>query len=79
MLISTSDLGFAAFIKKGGLVLKECIGKTFYFESGEESESGALKVQSELEVMYANSCCRQHDSNVMYLRSMIKTHPKIRS
>jgi hypothetical protein len=63
-----TELGLAAFIKARGYILVGCEGKTFFF-IGEEG------VKRELEIAYANSCCRQHDSTVMYLRSMIaKTH-----
>jgi hypothetical protein len=72
MLISTKDLGLAAYIKSKGLALVSCEDRVFFFETGSDDES----VMAGLEVQYANSCCRQHDGNVMYLRSMTKLHPK---
>lgn len=72
MTITTNDLGLAAHIKSKGYTLIGCNERTFSFDSGVSGEVEVMQVKSELEISYANSCCRQHDSNVMYLRSMIK-------
>jgi hypothetical protein len=74
MDIATNDLGLAAFMKMKGLRLVSCVGRVFTFDSAEREE-----LQRELEIEYANSCCRQHDSNVVYLRSMIGPQSRIRS
>ena len=69
MIIETKDLGFAAFIKMSGLKLIACESRVFKFESERVSEGTNIK--SELEVAYANSCCREHDSNIMFLRQLL--------
>jgi uncharacterized protein YaiI (UPF0178 family) len=74
MDIVTNDLGLAAFMKMKGLRLISCIGRVFTFDGTDDSE-----LQRALEIEYANSCCRQHDSNVVYLRSMVGPQSRIRS
>jgi alpha-acetolactate decarboxylase len=74
MYIETGDLGLAAFMKMRGLELDSCIGRVFRFKCDTECEL----VKRELEIAYANSCCRQHDSNVIYLRSMMTTQYRMK-
>ena len=64
-VIETKDLGLAAFIKLRGFKLVSCESRVFRLES----EEAITKM--ELEVAYSNSCCRQHDANVMSLRQML--------
>ena len=76
MNIETSDLGLAAYMKMKGLSLVSCTGRVFVFDC--KSDDSCELVKREMEVDYANSCCRQHDSTVVYLRSMISPQNKIR-
>lgn len=78
MLIEVHDLGLAAYIKTRGLELVKCEGRSFSFESGVNDDTAMLGVKRELEIAYANSCCRQHDSTVVYLRSMIAPQNRTR-
>jgi hypothetical protein len=57
------DLGLAAYIKKSGVDLVACEGRVYRFACGEQR-------YRELELQYANSCCRAHDALVMYLRTL---------
>lgn len=63
--VDTRDLGLAAFIKMGGGKLISCDSRTFKFES-ELSKR-------DWELAYGNSCCRQHDAEVVYFRSLLNT------
>lgn len=66
--IETKDLGLAAFMKLRGLKLVGCENRVFKFE-GENGDPNNTKAM--LEISYANSCCREHDSNIMYLRQLL--------
>jgi hypothetical protein len=57
------DLGLAAYVKSSGCKLVACEGRVYKFECDAER-------LRELEVEYANSCCRRHDQDVMFLRQM---------
>jgi hypothetical protein len=65
-IIETKDLGLAAFVKTRGYRLIGCENRVFKLESTESNASRA-----EMEIEYSNSCCRQHDSNVMSLRQLL--------
>lgn len=67
MIVEVRDLGLAAYVKLKGYSLLACENRVFRFECPENVS------KSELEIEYANSCCRQHDSNVMFLRQMMST------
>jgi hypothetical protein len=65
-VIETKDLGLAAYVKSRGFRLLSCENRVFKLESVENISSRA-----EMEIEYSNSCCRQHDSNVMSLRQLL--------
>lgn len=65
LVIETKDLGLAAYMKTKGARLLGCENRLYRFES-EISKR-------EYELEYGNSCCRQHDANVVYLRSLLIT------
>jgi hypothetical protein len=65
-IIETKDLGLAAFVKSRGFRLLACENRVFKLENDESSSTRA-----EMEIEYSNSCCRQHDSNVMSLRQLL--------
>jgi uncharacterized protein YaiI (UPF0178 family) len=62
-VVECRDLGLAAFVKNKGFKLLGCEGRVYKFECGESE-------YRELEIEYANSCCRAHDSVVMSLRQL---------
>ena len=64
-VIEIRDLGLAAFAKMKGLELESRSARVFKFRTDDETIT-----RDDLEVEYANSCCRQHDANVMYLRHL---------
>jgi hypothetical protein len=61
--IEVKYLGLAAYMKMKGCKLLDIRSKIFIFE--------CEKSYQEWEIEYANSCCRMHDENVMYLRNLI--------
>ena len=61
----TRDLGFAAYILMKGYKLDRCENRMFIFNELSKSSGEKLSVE------YANSCCRRHDSNIMFLRQML--------
>jgi len=63
-IVKIKDLGLAAFINGKGEKLVGCEGRAFLFECDATREK-------ELRISYANSCCRDHDNNVMYLRTLL--------
>lgn len=66
MVITVKKLGLAAFVKmKGGKLLK--FGREGYTFDVNKSEA-------EIEIEYLNSCCYQHDQQVMSLRSLKDDH-----
>jgi hypothetical protein len=65
-VIETKDLGLAAFVKSRGFKLIGCENRVFKLENVDSTASRA-----EMEIEYTNSCCRQHDSNVMSLRQLL--------
>jgi hypothetical protein len=62
-VIECKELGLAAFIKMKGHKLVSCVGRVYKFECETE-------VFRDLELEYANSCCRIHDATVMNLRQL---------
>jgi hypothetical protein len=64
-MITTRDLGLAAFVKMSGCKLVEVKKqeKEFVFETEEDIKSWELK--------YMNSCCRIHDSELVALRKLL--------
>lgn len=64
-LVETTNIGLAAFMKMSGSILVKTDNKVFTFlgENGETIRDWDIK--------YANSCCRRHDSEVMYLKKLL--------
>ena len=62
--IEVKYLGLAAYMKLKGCILIEVRNKIFVFDP-------KGKTYQHWEIEYANSCCRSHDENVMYLRNLI--------
>lgn len=63
MRIETRELGLAAFMKIRGAKLVEYSNRVFVFES--DRDLNVWRVE------YANSCCYQHDTEVMSLRKFL--------
>ena len=65
--VEVKDLGLAAYIHvhPKGFKLLNCTSRIFRFEL----KNGATL--EELQVEYANSCCRSHDDAVRYLRQLL--------
>lgn len=76
-MFQTRDLGLAAYILTKGYKLYKCEDKNFTFESFYEpvsencDEMSELRELRELSVEYANSCCRKHDVNLLFLKSLL--------
>jgi len=66
VVIRTTKLGFAAYIKMHGGELISCSRKEYEFELRECDSERARA----LEIEYYNSCCYQHDREVMSLRNL---------
>jgi hypothetical protein len=62
-MITTKRLGLAAYIKMNGGVLLEIRDSKFCFETD--------KTEGEWEIEYSNSCCYQHDSELVNLRNLL--------
>jgi hypothetical protein len=67
--IETRDLGLAAYIKMRGHKLLSFENRMFRLEAMDDD--GNERTKGELEIEYANSCCRVHDSLVMGLRQFM--------
>ena len=68
MVIYTSNLGLAAFVKMNKEKFVGYNDKNFQFESD--------KTIDQWEVEYLNSCCKQHDSELVMLRNYITNKNK---
>ena len=62
-VVECRDLGLAAYVKMSGVKLLSCEGRVYKFDCEQEDFR-------ELEIKYANSPEREHDSNVMFLRTL---------
>ncbi len=71
MVINTSDLGLAAYMKMQGCKLVTVNDREFVFES-------EVKNETEWKVEYLNSCCHFHDCELMTLRKLIAPNGKKR-
>lgn len=63
MIIEVKKLGLAAYIKMHGGVLHEIRDSRFVLETS--------KTEGEWEIEYSNSCCYQHDSELVNLRNLL--------
>ena len=74
-MFQTRDLGLAAYILSKGYNLYRCEDKYFIFTSCIEPENSEKRESCEefemLSVEYVNSCCRKHDANVLFLKSLL--------
>jgi hypothetical protein len=64
LAVSTKDLGLAAFMKANGALLMGHRQGTYLFRS--ERTVAAWRVD------YSNSCCRQHDMELLELRRIAR-------
>lgn len=71
--IQTQDLGLAAYLKMHRSVCKfiKYENKKFVFESTDSEMS--LK---DWEISYLNSCCKQHDTELVMLRNFMSKNGK---